>query len=272
METEKLITISVLASTVFITGLILVIIGLINGFNKNRVQQRQKFEMQLKNKELELMNAVVIAQEQERAKIARGLHDEVGSLLSMVQRNLSATAQDVPKETLLAEDIQFAIEILDQSVEKLRSISQGMLPHFLIKFGLQKALLRLMEQTQKTLGYPCNFTTTFEDRIFLEEQQEIHFYTIIIELVNNLRKHAHPQFIHLHLYSKGQFLFVDIEHDGIALSQADYDYLLLHGEGMGLESITHRLNLIQGEILFQRLNVGGKVELAMPFIKKTIEK
>jgi signal transduction histidine kinase len=261
-------TILVISGMLFTISVGLSVIQLFRAFNKKNKLVKSEFENQLKNKELELMNAVVIAQEQERAKIARGLHDEVGSLLSMVQRNLSATAQDVPKETLLAEDIQFAIEILDQSVEKLRSISQGMVPHFLIKFGLQKALLRLMEQTQKTLGYPCNFTTTFEERIFLEEQQEIHYYTIIIELVNNLRKHAHPQYIHLHLYSKDQFLFVDIEHDGIALSQADYDYLLLHGEGMGLESITHRLNLIKGEILFQRYSVGGKIELAMPFIKK----
>ena len=39
-----------------------------------------------------------------------------------------------------------------------------------------------------------------------------------------------------------------------------------------IESITHRLNLIKGEILFQRYSVGGKIELAMPFINKTIEK
>jgi signal transduction histidine kinase len=77
METEKLILITIFSGTLFSLGLILTLIGLTFTYRKKRILQQREFEMELKNKELEKMAAVVQAQEQERGKIARNLHDEV---------------------------------------------------------------------------------------------------------------------------------------------------------------------------------------------------
>ena len=269
METERLIIITIVSSTIFLTGLVLFIIGLVYKYNKNRVVERQKFEMELKNKELELMNAVVQAQETERTKIARNLHDEVGSILSMAQQNLSVAIKQVPEGSPFLEDVEFTMDVLEQSVAKIRSISHGMLPHFLVKFGLQKALERLMEQTQKTLGNPCSFSSSIEGKLVLPQQAEIHFYSIALELLNNLLKHARPQFAHLFLERSKQHLLLKITHDGVAISQFDYEYLLHHGDGMGLESISHRLTLIAGELQYQRQALGGTIELAMPLTEST---
>jgi signal transduction histidine kinase len=225
--------------------------------------------MELKNKELELMNAVVQAQETERTKIARNLHDEVGSILSMAQQNLSVAIKQVQEDSPFLEDVEFTMDVLEQSVAKIRSISHGMLPHFLVKFGLQKALQRLMEQTQKTLGNPCSFSSSIEGKLVLPQQAEIHFYSIALELLNNLLKHARPQFVHLFLERSNQHLLLKITHDGVAISQFDYEYLLHHGDGMGLESISHRLTLIAGELQYQRHALGGTIELAMPLTEST---
>lgn len=269
METERLIIITIVSSTIFLTGLVLFIIGLVYKYNKNRVVERQKFEMELKNKELELMNAVVQAQETERTKIARNLHDEVGSILSMAQQNLSVAIKQVPEDSPFLEDVEFTMDVLEQSVAKIRSISHGMLPHFLVKFGLQKALERLMEQTQKTLGNPCSFSSSIDGKLVLPQQAEIHFYSIALELLNNLLKHARPQSVHLFLDRSKQHLLLKITHDGVAISQSDYEYLLHHGDGMGLESVSHRLTLIAGELQYQRHALGGTIELAMPLTEST---
>ena len=269
METERLIFITIVSSTIFLTGLVLFIIGLVYKYNKNRVLERQKFEMELKNKELELMNAVVQAQETERTKIARNLHDEVGSILSMAQQNLSVAIKQVPLGSPFLEDVEFTMDVLEQSVSKIRSISHGMLPHFLVKFGLQKALHRLMEQTQKTLGNPCSFSSSIDGKLVLPQQAEIHFYSIALELLNNLLKHARPQSVHLFLDRSNQHLLLKITHDGVAISQSDYEYLLHHGDGMGLESVSHRLTLIAGELQYQRHALGGTIELAMPLTEST---
>ncbi|MEN9303875.1 MAG: hypothetical protein RL264_2304 [Bacteroidota bacterium] len=230
---------------------------------------KAKFELELKNKELELMNAVVQAQETERTKIARNLHDEVGSILSMAQQNLSVAIKQVPEDSPFLEDVEFTMDVLEQSVAKIRSISHGMLPHFLVKFGLQKALERLMEQTQKTLGNPCSFSSSIDGKLVLPQQAEIHFYSIALELLNNLLKHARPQSVHLFLDRSKQHLLLKITHDGVAISQSDYEYLLHHGDGMGLESVSHRLTLIAGELQYQRHALGGTIELAMPLTEST---
>jgi signal transduction histidine kinase len=70
--------------------------------------------------------------------------------------------------------------------------------------------------------------------------------------------------VHLFLEFKSSHLYLKMKHDGVAISQADYEYLLHHGDGMGLESITHRLSLIAGELQYQRQALGGTIELAMP--------
>jgi signal transduction histidine kinase len=269
MEIEKIIIISVISGSTFTLGMLLVIVGLIFSYRKKRILQKKEFEMELKNKELELMNAVVQAQEKERTKIARNLHDEVGSILSMAQQNLSVAIKQVPEDSPFLEDVEFTRDVLEQSVAKIRSISHGMLPHFLVKFGLQKALQRLVEQTQKTLDNPCSFSSSINGKLVLPKQAEIHYYSITLELLNNLLKHARPQSVHLILDRSNQYLLLKITHDGVAISQFDYEYLLHHGEGMGLESISHRLTVIAGELQYQRHALGGTIELAMPLTEST---
>jgi signal transduction histidine kinase len=105
-------------------------------FKKKTTYLQSIYEIELKNKELEMMNAVVQAQETERTNIARNLHDEVGAILAMAQRNLCASLDSMTGDNVLREDIEFTLDVLDQSVDKIRAISHGMLPHFLLKFGL----------------------------------------------------------------------------------------------------------------------------------------
>lgn len=239
-------------------------------FRKKAAFLKSQYELELKNKELEQMNAVVLAQENERAKIARNLHDELGAILSMAQRNLSSTLQQVPEKEVWRDDMRFVVDVLEQSVAKIRSISQEMMPHFLVKFGLLKTLKRLVGQTEKTLEYPCSFSTNLIADVPLDEQREIHFYCVALELLNNLLKHGRPQHVDMSLIRNDGYLYLKIAHDGVAISQGDYEYLLHHGDGLGLESVSHRLNLISGELLYQRHKKGGTVELAMPLLNSEL--
>lgn len=258
----------VVSGILFAVALGMSVIQMFILFRRKATLMRIKFEIQLKNKELEMMNAVVQAQETERTNIARNLHDEVGAILAMAQRNLSMSLDKMAGDDLLRDDIEFTLDVLDQSVDKIRSISHGMLPHFLVKFGLQKALQLLMEQTEKSLGNSCSFNSSVSEDLSLEQRQEIHFYCIATELINNLMKHARPQFINLKLDARENHLILHIQHDGVAISQADYEYLLHHGNGMGLESISHRLRIITGELQYQRQTKGGTIEISMPLKMK----
>ena len=270
MDFEKIIFQAVILSILFLLVLVIVFIFLIKHNNALRREEIAIFEIDKKNMELEKMNVVLQAQEQERAKIARNLHDEVGAVLTMATRNLKGTLKHISKAENYYEDVIFTIEILEQSTDKIRSISHGMLPHFLLKFGLEKTLQRLAEQTQKSLGNPCTFNSTITEELKLNQHFLIHFYSIILELVNNLLKHSHPHSVQFELEKSQTHLFLNIKHDGVAISQSDYEYLLNHSEGMGLESITLRLKMINGELLYQRNSPGGTIELAMPLTETNL--
>ena len=261
MEIEKLIIVTILSGTFFCLGLVFILIGLTFSFRKKRILQTQLFEMQLKNKELDMMSAVVQAQEIERTKIAQNLHDEVGSILSMAQRNLDSTLKSIPNESEVYEDVNFVVDILEQSISKIRSISHSMLPHFLVKFGLIKTLERVCEQTEKTLGNTCKFEVSHPEKLALDQQQEIQIYSIVMELMNNLIKHAHPSLVNISLEIHEKNVLLSLFHNGVAINQKDYEYLLIHGEGIGLESIANRLNLLHGKITFYRELKGGKIVL-----------
>jgi signal transduction histidine kinase len=269
MEVGQVIIIAVISGILFMFGLFFVIAGLAFSFRKKRILEKKEFEMKLKNKELEKMAAVVQALEQERTKISRNIHDEVGAILTLAQHNMKNVVNGIDQDSDLFDDAQFALDVLDQSVVKLRSIVHGMVPHYLMKFGLLKSYQRLSDQTNKSVEGGCVFTSTIDEDFKLEEQQEIHFYSITLELINNLLKHARPKHVTMELTTREGFLLLTIKHDGVAISQADYTYLLQHADGMGLESITNRLRIISGELRYQRKNHGGSVELAVPLTNST---
>lgn len=257
METEKIIFQATLLSIVILTALFLFFIFLIKSSANKRKADKASFEIALKDKELDQMNVVIVGQETERVKIASNLHDEVGSIMSMAQRNLGSAISKLGPEVALKEEFQISLSLLEQSMTKIRSISNGMLPHFLMKFGLIKTLQRLTNQTEATLGNTCHFSTNCPDNFKIEQQSEIQLYAIFQELVNNVLKHAHPNSIQIILLQQPSLLELTISHDGIAINQNEYEHLLLHSEGVGLSSIVNRLAMIKGEIIYKKMQQGG---------------
>ncbi|MBP6091573.1 MAG: hypothetical protein KA521_09985 [Crocinitomicaceae bacterium] len=268
METEKIIFQATLLSIVVLSTLFLFFIFLIKSSTNKRKADKAGFELALKDKELEQMNAVIVGQETERAKIASNLHDEVGSIMSMAQRNLDYTITKLENEDPIKEELQITLSLLEQSITKIRSISDGMLPHFLIKFGLIKTFQRLINQTEALLGNRCHFKTNCPDNFILEQQSEIQLYAILQELVNNLLKHAHPQSIQIILLHQAPILELTISHDGVAINQNEYEHLLLHSEGVGLSSIVNRLTMLKGQISYVKSQQGGYVTIEMPLLLK----
>jgi signal transduction histidine kinase len=264
MEIEKIVFQATLMSIVLLTALILFFIFLIKSSTNKRKADLVNFELAFKNKELEQLNAVIVAQETERAKIASNLHDEVGSILSMAQRNLDFVMNQMAADAPHKEELQFSLTTIDQSITKIRNLSNSMLPHFLVKFGLIKSLQRLAYQTETTLSHPCHFTTNCPADFQLEQQQEIHLYAILSELLNNTLKHAHPHSIQIQLIKQEANLGLMVVHDGVAINQEEYEYLLQHSEGVGLSSVVNRLTLIKGKITYAKTLNGGTITIEIP--------
>jgi two-component system NarL family sensor kinase len=264
MEIERSL-IQLILSVLFTSGLSVgIVLVLLNSYNK-RKRLEEEHERVLREKELEMINAVVKAQEDERTQIARNLHDDVGATLSMTQQKLSEATQHFSKDADVIQQILSIANMIEKSVSSLRSITNGMLPHYLLNFGLRKSVDRLFENAQDSIGKPCLVLEHLPADITLSQEQEIQVYYIISELLNNTIKHAKPNYIDGEFHFIGAQISFLIKHDGVAISQSDYEYLQLKNTGIGLSSIGHRVSILKGTLNFKRAERGGIISLSFPY-------
>jgi signal transduction histidine kinase len=263
MEIERSL-IQLILSILFTSGLSVGIIFVLFSSYKKRKQLEEAHELELREKELEMIKAVVKAQEDERTQIARNLHDDVGATLSMTQQKLSEASLHLNTGSDVVDEILAVATMIEKSVNSLRTITNGMLPHYLLNFGLKKSVDRLFEHAQESIGKPCLIIQSMPDHIQLSKEQEIQIYYIISELLNNLIKHAKPNYIDGIFEEIDGVFSIVINHDGVAISQSDYEHLQLINSGIGLSSIAHRIAILNGSLKFKRRERGGNISLTLP--------
>lgn len=240
------------------------ILGMVLLSNKNKKIQDLSNKLLIKTeekKELEKIEAVILTSEKERMNIARQLHDDVGALLSIIHRNILKLKTKAKKGEVDIETIDYTETFVKDSIDQLRTITKGLFPYYLLKFGLLKAMERLGGSKSDSLNVKFLFKSNLNNDIEFSDVIQTHFYYISNELVTNLLKHSFPTSIEMDLNLERNQLILMIKHDGIALSQHDYKKLSQETENMGLENIRYRLKIIQGELSFKIVKDLGEIKL-----------
>ncbi|MEY5134096.1 MAG: hypothetical protein RLZZ198_2100 [Bacteroidota bacterium] len=212
-------------------------------------------------KELEKLEVAITTQEKERSEIARQLHDDVGALLSLAQKNLSNLEDEAVSGKIDISSISLSKEYVSQSIEHLRQITKGLIPHYLLKFGLVKALERMAKQKTDSLIDSFKFDINIPDDLVISNLIMTHYFYIASELITNLLKHSYPSSIEMILTFDAGYLKLKIKHNGIALTQRDFQLLSSDSDSLGLENIRYRLNVIKGELVLKRNKTYGTIEL-----------
>ena len=263
------VEISILISLVMIFTLSLgVSIIILSRKNKKiRILGTKLLKEELEKKELEKVGIAITTQESERTEIARKLHDEVSALLSLVQLNLSIVHQEAQNGNVDIQSLEKSTKLLDLGIEQLRSITKGLVPHYLVKFGLAKALEKTIHQKMEQLTPKHTFNSQLAIDIHIEEQTMIQFYYIAHELITNLLKHSRPSNVKMSLSNEEDILKLEIIHDGLALEQKDFEKFALDSDSLGIMNIKYRLNIIKGELIFTRIKSEGIINLSTNLFK-----
>lgn len=214
--------------------------------------QQKQVKQQLALKELqekyrrELMAATFQGQEQERRRLARDLHDEIGTMLSVTKMSLNQL------DRKLADDIQASLllqrtrSLLDETMSNVRRISRNLVPTTLDRFGLVAALEELIEKTTDgDIHIQLECPDTLEQ---LAAPMQVMLYRIGQELVNNAIKHAHATHITIQLDCRNEEVRMSVIDNGHGF---DYDEVLKDkGRGLGLRNIESRLSVVEGHVTF----------------------
>ncbi len=154
------------------------------------------------------------AQEAERRRISRELHDQVGQILTAVKMNLHVLQQKCSTPEMLTS-IRDNIHVIDEAVDQVRDLSVDLRPLVLDDFGLVVALRWYLDRQSKHCGIPASFVTRTlsEDDRFASELETACF-RIVQEAVTNVVRHARASHVSVMLERSGSDLILLVVDDG----------------------------------------------------------
>jgi signal transduction histidine kinase len=176
-KTEKIKTQRIIMLLLTI-GTLLILLVLILIFRTRQNKQKIKFQ---KNQ----LKAIIDAQEEERTRFARDVHDGIGQYFFALKLNISQLETINLNEKLKIEIYDKTIKIIDDLQQEIRNISFSIMPSILYYKGLIPALEELIDKINK-LGKIKIDIDTFEFHERLNSQMEVAIYRITQELTNNI--------------------------------------------------------------------------------------
>jgi signal transduction histidine kinase len=205
----------------------------------------------------EILRNTIMAQEKERKRIARDLHDEVGAMLSVVKLNVGQIEKksESGKAKFLAGETK---SYLDEVIAQVRRISRDLLPPSLEKLGLNFAIRELANWINKSGKVKIEYWNGGEPVRF-DTKRELAVFRIIQEVINNAIKHAEASLIKVSTRFSGSVLAVSVSDNG-----KGFDLDEKFATGLGLKNLESRSGVINAR--FKLKSKPGRGTTAIIFV------
>lgn len=215
-------------------------------------------------RKLEKQQAIMekeIAIEQERTKMARELHDGLGSMLSGIKHSFSALNRELPLDEKQENRFRMNLDKLNESIIELRNISHNMASDALLKFGLENSLRDFCSNTSLTSGIPISFTALNTEHLPLKQDSSFHIFRILQELIQNIIKHANAKQVLVQISYNVSTLYITVEDDGVGFDFQE----ARKKQSLGLKNIETRVRLLNGQLDYKtRAGEGTSVLIMIP--------
>ena len=214
---------------------------------------------ELSQRRSELAQQLISMQETTFRSVSRELHDDFGQILtaigSMLQRaDRRASAVEAP----LRADLREVREIVQSTLEKVRSLSQALHPVVLDEVGLETAIDTYLPMFEKRTGLAIHYEKTGQGPA-IDRGIAIHLYRVLQEALNNVARHSKSTHAEVRLSFSPATVILEVEDDGIGF-QKNGDR-----QGMGLISMRERAEMLNGRIEFLPGRTRGSlVRLTVP--------
>ena len=185
---------------------------------------------------------VLRAQEEERRRVARDLHDEVNQALAAILLRLEALAQDAPPER--AEEVAELKRLASQAMDELLSLARALRPAALDDHGLVPALESQLHALRERTGIVTQLITD-GDPSRLDEEQQTALYRVAQEALVNAGRHGEATRVEVELAASAEGAELHVRDDG---SGFDPSAVRATEAGLGLEGMAERARLVGGEL------------------------
>jgi PAS domain S-box-containing protein len=202
--------------------------------------------------------------EEERKRVAREIHDELGQALTAIKIDVSALAPDLPVRH--ERRVESILNLIDQTIKAVRRISTELRPGILDDLGLVAAVEWAAEEFQERTGIVCSLEVQ-PDSSAIDPECATALFRIFQETLTNVARHAKATRVDVRLAEENGDITLDVRDNGSGASEKQ----LLSGKSLGIAGMRERALLLGGA--FEASGAPGKgttVRVRIPWMSKDL--
>ena len=200
---------------------------------------------------------VIQAQEEERLRISREIHDDIGQSLTVHQIQLQFLCDRLPEsDNELRKSFQELIAESNKTFAKLRLLAQDLRPPLLDTMGLTLALKACCSHFSQRTGLPTNFESA-EERYEAPDTISVTLYRVLQEALSNIARHAQASQVWVTLDTDDDELCLTVQDNGTGISPQSQPH-----PGLGLQGMRERVTLAGGAFFLQSAPGQGTIIMA----------
>jgi PAS domain S-box-containing protein len=228
--------------------------------NLSAIVEEQTAELRASRDQLRtLSQKVIFAQEEERLRLSRDLHDDAGQALIGLRLNLESIYNDLPLNLRkIRRQTMNALALIDQTVNRVRMLAYNLRPPVLDILGVNLGIKELCAEFSRQTGLDVEYMGTELKK--LPDDISISLYRFVQEALTNAAKHAHARKVKVIFEYHNEMIKVSVEDDGQGLSA------VTEKSGLGMVGIRERFNNLGGWLEIAPVVTGGLlVQVFLPW-------
>ncbi|WP_155303719.1 PAS domain-containing protein [Desulfosarcina widdelii] len=234
--------------------------------------EREKADQAVLKTTWELRNMsskLIKAQEEERHRIFRALHDELGQSLALLRLQIRSVQMKLePAQDALREDCEQTLKYISGIIKNVRRLCHDLTPAVLEDLGLNAALRWLFEEFSRYFNFEFSVELDNVDHIFRRDAQ-LMIYRIFQEALNNVYKHANASRVHLTMKRTPEAVRCEVADNGKGMTLARVRRRQSPADGFGLVTMGERARMLGGQLDVEtRPGCGTCIRLTIPIIEK----
>ncbi|KIY22981.1 histidine kinase [Mesobacillus subterraneus] len=189
-----------------------------------------------------LVRETLLAQEAERKRIARELHDHIGQSVYSIFLGLEVIKQGI-FDHKYQQHLFNMMNVIEKTLENIKQLTKSLRPEMIHDIGLEKSLRQAVRDWRKLYQIEIFLEMELDNEQKFDPEKELHLFRVIQESISNSVRHGQASYISIHLKTYYQYVFFDFYDNGNG-------FKLEAGKkkGLGLKHMYERCKMLDGDI------------------------